>query len=201
MGQHGWPFASVDSFPKATDDPLYNSQHVKDLYLRANPHYEGRFTVPVLWDKKTHTIVNNESSQIIRIFNSAFNKYLPEEKQNLDYYPERLQKKIDELNDWIYSNINSKNSNFYCFWNHPSSRFIDGVYRAGFATTQEAYDKAVKEVFNGLDKVEAVLTESGDYLLGDTLTEADVRLWVSIVCSVSFCHATVYLMRTHIGPF
>jgi putative glutathione S-transferase len=163
MGEHGWPFASVDAFPEATEDPLHNSEHVKDLYYRADPDFEGKFTVPVLWDKKTHTIVNNESSEIIRMLNSAFNDFLPEERKKLDYYPEALRNKIDELNRWIYSDINN------------------GVYRTGFATTQDVYAKTVKEVFNGLDKVEAILAQSGDYLLGDTLTEADIRLWVTIV--------------------
>src|SRR5258708_26653090 len=103
MGEFGWPFGSVDPFPGATDDPLYDSQHIKDLYFRADPHYQGKFTVPVLWDMKLGTIVNNESSEIIRILNSAFNQYLPEEKQKLDYYPEPLRNEIDELNRWIYS--------------------------------------------------------------------------------------------------
>jgi putative glutathione S-transferase len=107
MGEHGWPFASVDAFPEATEDPLHNSEHVKDLYYRADPDFEGKFTVPVLWDKKTHTIVNNESSEIIRMLNSAFNDFLPEERKKLDYYPEALRNKIDELNRWIYSDINS----------------------------------------------------------------------------------------------
>jgi putative glutathione S-transferase len=162
MGQNGWPFASVDQFPGANEDPLYNSQHVKDLYFKANPDYEGRFTVPVLWDKKDHTIVNNESSEIIRMFNTAFNDFIPDDKKALDFYPENLRSQIDELNDWIYPGINN------------------GVYRSGFATSQEAYSKAVKEVFESLDKVEKIL-EGKEYLLGDRLTEADIRLWVTIV--------------------
>lgn len=108
MGSNGWPFANVDSFPGATDDPLYKSGHVKDLYFKANPDYDGRFTVPVLWDKKTHTIVNNESSEIIRIFNTAFNEFISEKEKSLDYYPEDLRSQIDELNDWIYPGINSE---------------------------------------------------------------------------------------------
>jgi len=107
MGENGWPFATVDPFPEATHDPLYSSKHIKDLYFRADPHYEGKFTVPVLWDKKTHTVVNNESSEIIRMLNSAFDDFLPEEKKKLNYYPEPLRKEIDELNHWIYSDINS----------------------------------------------------------------------------------------------
>jgi glutathionyl-hydroquinone reductase len=107
MGPDGWPFASVDPFPDADVDPLYQSQHVKDLYLRADPDYSGRFTVPVLWDKKHHTIVNNESSEIIRMLNSDFNAILPEEKARLDFYPEELRKDIDEMNEWVYDQINS----------------------------------------------------------------------------------------------
>ncbi|KAH9478681.1 Glutathione S-transferase omega-like 2 [Psilocybe cubensis] len=162
MGAHGWPFAQVDPFPAADEDPLYKSQHVKDLYLKADPDYSGRFTVPVLWDKKQHTIVNNESSEIIRIFNTAFNEFLPAEKAALDYYPEDLRAQIDEVNEWVYPNINN------------------GVYRSGFATTQEAYSKAVVEVFEALDKAEKLLTGK-DYLIGNKLTEADIRLWVTII--------------------
>ncbi len=107
MGAEGWPFASVDDFPGADADPLYQSQHVKDLYLRADPNYSGRFTVPVLWDKKQNTIVNNESSEIIRMFNSEFNSLVPEDKAKLDLYPEKLRKEIDGVNEWVYDQINS----------------------------------------------------------------------------------------------
>ncbi|KAF9476950.1 glutathione S-transferase [Pholiota conissans] len=162
MGANGWPFASVDAFPGAGGDPLYQSAHVKDLYFKADPNYGGRFTVPVLWDKKNHTIVNNESSEIIRIFNTAFNEFISSDKAALHYYPEELRAQIDGVNEWIYPNINN------------------GVYRAGFATTQEAYEKAVKDVFDALDKAEKLL-EGKDYLIGDRLTEADIRLWVTII--------------------
>ncbi|KAF8893216.1 glutathione S-transferase [Gymnopilus junonius] len=162
MGSLGWPFSQVSPFPGADEDPLYKSEHVRDLYLKADPDYGGRFTVPVLWDKKLHTIVNNESSEIIRIFNTAFNDLLPAEKAALDYYPKELRAEIDSVNEWIYPGINN------------------GVYRSGFATTQEAYSNAVLEVFESLDKVEKLLTGK-DYLIGNRLTEADVRLWVTIV--------------------
>ncbi|KAF9525068.1 glutathione S-transferase [Crepidotus variabilis] len=162
LGPDGWPFALVDEYPGATVDPLYGSRHVKDLYFRADLNYTGRFTVPILWDKKTHTIVNNESSEIIRIFNTAFNDFLPDNKKVLDFYPEDSRPKIDELNEWIYSGINN------------------GVYRAGLAITQEEYLKAVREVFESLDRVEKIL-EGKEYLLGDKLTEADIRLYVTIV--------------------
>ncbi|KAH6917925.1 glutathione S-transferase [Coprinopsis sp. MPI-PUGE-AT-0042] len=162
MGSNGWPFASADTFPGADNDPLYQSQHVKDLYLKADPSYSGRFTVPVLWDRKHETIVNNESSEIIRIFNTAFNELIPDEKAKLDLYPDNLRSEIDPLNDWVYHGINN------------------GVYRSGFATTQEAYDKAVREVFESLDKVEKIL-DGKDYLVGNQLTEADIRLFVTII--------------------
>ncbi|TFK26574.1 glutathione S-transferase [Coprinopsis marcescibilis] len=162
MGAHGWPFASVDAFPASDPDPLHQAQHVKDLYLKADPNYTGRFTVPILWDKKTDTIVNNESSEIIRIFNTAFNELVPADKAALDYYPEELRAEIDSLNEWVYNGINN------------------GVYRSGFATTQSAYEKAVHEVFDSLDKVEKFL-EGKDYIVGNRLTEADIRLWVTIV--------------------
>ncbi len=186
MGQNGWPFASVDIFPAADPDPLYNSQHVKDLYIKADPNYEGRFTVPVLWDKKTHTIVNNESSEIIRIFNSAFNELLTDHRKKLDFYPENLREKIDEVNGWIYPNINSKQFgiNISLFLVELTllvyTTLLDGVYRAGFASSQEAYSKAVKEVFDALDKAEKIL-EANEYLVGNIFTEADIRLWVTLV--------------------
>ena len=112
MGTNGWPFRRDDDeesiFPAADPDPLYHSAHVKDLYFRADPDYSGRFTVPVLWDKKLKTIVNNESSEIIRIFNEGFNELLPKEKAGLDFYPEELRKGIDEVNEWVYTQINSE---------------------------------------------------------------------------------------------
>jgi putative glutathione S-transferase len=127
MGTQGWPFASVDQFPGADVDPLYNSDHVRDLYLKVEPNYSGRFgtcisctmtmyveifcayrfTVPVLWDKKNNTIVNNESSEIIRMFNTAFNDFIIPDKAALDYYPANLRAEIDGVNEWIYPNINS----------------------------------------------------------------------------------------------
>ena len=112
MGKQGWPFANVDPFPAAGVDPIMHAEHVKDLYLHTAPDYDGRFTVPVLWDKKLGTIVNNESSEIIRIFNSAFNELIPEDKAKLDIYPENLRPEIDELNAWVYDNINSCVSSF-----------------------------------------------------------------------------------------
>ena len=130
MGSHGWPFANVDAFPAAGVDPINHAEHVKDLYLAVNPDYDGRcviyickinaktcivlltsllsFTVPVLWDKKHSAIVNNESSEIIRIFNTAFNDIIEPEKAKLDIYPENLRAEIDELNEWVYDGVNSE---------------------------------------------------------------------------------------------
>ncbi|PIL23138.1 hypothetical protein GSI_14447 [Ganoderma sinense ZZ0214-1] len=157
-----WAFAKIDPFPGVDDDPLYGSSYLKELYLKANPEYKGRFTVPVLWDKKTETIVNNESSEIIRFFNTAFNHLLPADKAALDLYPEPRRKEIDELNEWVYNTVNN------------------GVYKAGFATTQKAYEDAVVPLFDSLDRLEKILAGK-DYLVGNQLTEADVRLFVSII--------------------
>ncbi|EGO03856.1 hypothetical protein SERLA73DRAFT_130409 [Serpula lacrymans var. lacrymans S7.3] len=162
MGKDGWPFASVDAYPGADVDPLYNASHVKDLYFKADPDYTGRFTVPVLWDKKNHTIVNNESSEIIRVFNTAFNDIIPADKAAIDIYPEAHRAEIDSINEWVYDTVNN------------------GVYKSGFAQSQEAYEKAVVPLFNSLDRLEKILTGK-DYLVGNTLTEADVRLFVTII--------------------
>ncbi|KAL5522582.1 GTO2 [Sanghuangporus baumii] len=166
MGEHGWPFANVDPFPAAGVDPINHAEHIKDLYLKADPNYSGRFTVPVLWDKKHQTIVNNESSEIIRIFNSVFNELIEDEqKRKVDIYPEGLRKEIDELNEWVYDGINN------------------GVYKSGFASTQAAYEKAVTQVFDSLDRIEKILEakKNKEFLIGNQLTEADVRLFVTIV--------------------
>jgi len=162
MDADGWPFANVDPFPGADVDPIHGASHLKELYLRVQPDFDGRFTVPLLWDKQQDTIVNNESSEIIRIFNSAFNHLLPAEQATLDLYPESLRKEIDALNEWVYDTVNN------------------GVYKSGFAQTQQAYETAVLPLFESLDRLEGILTGK-DYLVGDRLTEADVRLFVTIV--------------------
>ncbi|OBZ67651.1 Glutathione S-transferase omega-like 2 [Grifola frondosa] len=191
MGCDGWPFANVDAFPGATTDPLHNAEHVKDLYLRADPEYDGRFTVPVLWDKKTGTIVNNESSEIIRMFNSAFNALLPADKAAVDIYPEAHRAEIDGINEWVYDTVNN------------------GVYKAGFASTQAAYEAAVVPLFASLDRLEKMLTGK-DYLVGDRLTEADVRLFVTILywnnpafsmtCNFEHIKTHYYWSHTFINP-
>jgi putative glutathione S-transferase len=107
MDSMGWPFAKVDAFPGAQDDPLYGSEHIKDLYLRAEPSFSGRFTVPVLWDSVHQTIVNNESSEIIRIFYHAFDSLNPVKRIDNELLPENLKGEIDEVNAWVYDLINS----------------------------------------------------------------------------------------------
>ena len=151
MLDEGWVFD--DSFPEATKDHIYNFKYLREIYLRADSKITATVTVPVLWDKKTETIVNNESSEIIRIFNSAFNNLT---NNHNDYYPLVKKKKIDELNSLIYKNINN------------------GVYKSGFAVTQKAYDNAVTNLFKTLDIIEEILCKS-KYLLGEDYNEADLR--------------------------
>ncbi|KAG1826633.1 glutathione S-transferase [Suillus variegatus] len=162
MGAQGWPFKNADpSWEDADNDPEHpNFQHVKDLYLLADPNYGGRFTVPVLWDKKLNTVVNNESSEIIRIFNTAFNHLIPADKAAIDIYPEAHRQEIDSINEWVYDTVNN------------------GVYKSGFAQSQSAYENAVYALFKSLDRIEEIL-KGKDYLVGNTLTEADIRLFVT----------------------
>ncbi len=156
MGENGWTFQHEEG---ATGDTLYGLDFLHQLYTKADPTYSGRVTVPVLWDKQEQTIVNNESSEIIRMLNSAFDAWGDDK---VDFYPEQLRSEIDELNAQIYPAINN------------------GVYRAGFATTQEAYQEAVEELFAALDKIEDRLSRQR-YLVGDRITEADWRLFTTLV--------------------
>ncbi len=152
----GWVF---DNSTPQYQDTLLGKNYLHEIYTLAQSDYTGRVTVPVLWDKKRQTIVNNESSEIIRMFNSAFAAFTD---NTTDYYPVPLRAKIDTLNDLIYRTVNN------------------GVYRAGFATTQQAYEEAVDAVFKTLDHLEERLA-SQRYLLGDRLTEADWRLFPTLV--------------------
>ncbi|KAG8940318.1 S-glutathionyl-(chloro)hydroquinone reductase [Tulasnella sp. 424] len=164
MTDLGWAFKKADErhIDGVEEDPLYGSSHLRELYFKANPSYEGRFTVPTLWDKKTETIVNNESSEIIRMLNNAFNDFLPEDKASLDLYPEELRADIDGVNEWVFSTVNL------------------GVYKVGFATSQSAYEEAIKPLFASLDRLESLLKDK-EYLVGGRLTEADVRLFPTLV--------------------
>ncbi|WVO14871.1 hypothetical protein L204_102510 [Cryptococcus depauperatus] len=152
-----------DSFPGATVDHVNGFSHLRDLYFKAQPDYSARYTVPIIWDKKTHAIVNNESGEIIRFLNTAFNDQIAEDKAKLDLYPEELRKEIDEINEWVYNDINN------------------GVYKSGFATNQQAYETAVTALAKALDRVDGILKDGREYLVGGRLTEADIRLYTTIV--------------------
>ncbi|PKU22730.1 glutathione S-transferase family protein [Telmatospirillum siberiense] len=158
LTDEGWRFGD---YPGADRDGVNGAAYLHELYSRADPHYTGRATVPVLWDKQRKTIVNNESADILRMFNSGFGALAT---PAFDFYPADLQGAIDSLNGEIYPRLNN------------------GVYRAGFATTQGAYEEAVGDVFSMLDALETRL-QSGDgpYLFGGRLTEADIRLFVTLV--------------------
>ena len=156
MGEHGWTF---DQSQGSTGDTLDGIDFLHQRYTHDDPHYTGRVTVPVLWDKQEQRIVNNESSQIIRIFNSDFDDLTG---NRLDLYPEPLRVKIDALNERIYPAVNN------------------GVYRAGFATSQGAYEEAFDALFSELDTLEQLL-DGQRYLGGEYLTEADIRLFTTIV--------------------
>ena len=153
----GWTFDT--DFPGATGDTLFGLPYARDIYTRANPNFTGRVTVPILWDKERETIVSNESAEIIRMFNSAFNAITGNSD---DYYPAQLHDRIEKVNARVYDTLNN------------------GVYKAGFATTQEAYDAAVHPLFDTLDWIEDILSQNR-YLAGDRMTEADWRLFTTLV--------------------
>ena len=157
MLENGWTFE--ESFPGTTSDHLFSKQYLYQIYLKADSNYSGRVTVPVLWDKKNQTIVSNESSEIIRMFNYSFNELTG---NNLDFYPEKFQEKIDEINDFTYHNINN------------------GVYKVGFATKQSVYEEELDRLFNALDQVEEML-EQNTYLLGSEMLECDLRLFPTLL--------------------
>ena len=157
MLENGWTFE--ESFPGTTSDHLFSKQYLYQIYLKADSNYSGRVTVPVLWDKKNQTIVSNESSEIIRMFNYSFNELTG---NNLDFYPEKFQEKIDEINDFTYHNINN------------------GVYKVGFATKQSVYEEELDRLFNALDQVEEML-EQNTYLLGGEMLECDLRLFPTLL--------------------
>ena len=156
MGDKGWTFAEGAG---VIADPIVNASYLYEVYVAAKPDYTGRVTVPILWDKKTNTIVSNESSEIIRMLNSAFDEV---GATDVSFLPSELLAEIDTINEFVYSAVNN------------------GVYKAGFATTEAAYKEAVVMLFDALDTLEVRLANQR-YLLGDTITEADWRLFTTLV--------------------
>jgi glutathionyl-hydroquinone reductase len=171
-GKTGWEFGTA---AHGTQDSANGKATLAEIYLIADPHYTGRVSVPVFWDKQRRTIVNNESSEIIRMLNAAFDAFTD---VRADYYPAALRSEIDAVNDLIYPNINN------------------GVYRAGFATSQEAYEEAAKAIFEILDRIEERLSRQR-YLVGGQITEADWRLFTTLVRfdSVYYSHFKCNLRR------
>ncbi len=156
MREHGWTFIEDTG---VVADPLFQATYMHQVYTKADPNYSGRVTIPVLWDKQQNVMVSNESSEIIRMFNSAFDQIGAKPG---DYYPEALRAEIDSINAHVYDNINN------------------GVYKAGFATSQKAYELAVFPLFEALDELEHRLANNR-YLLGDQVTEADWRLFTTLI--------------------
>lgn len=156
MSDDGWTFEPGDN---VIADPIFNAKYLHEIYTAAQTDFTGKVTVPILWDRKTATIVNNESSEIIRMFNSAFDQV---GALSGDFCPPELLAQIDEINDFIYPNINN------------------GVYRAGFATSQKAYNEAVIDLFSALDTLEERLAKQR-YLIGSRITEADWRLFTTLI--------------------
>lgn len=157
LTDQGWQFGG---YPGADEDSLNGARYMHELYTRADPQISGRATVPVLWDKQTGTIVNNESADIVRMLNSAFAGIVD---QGPDLYPDDLATEIEALNAYLYTDLNN------------------GVYQAGFASSQPAYEEAYDKVFATLDELESRLADGRRYLFGDRLTESDVRLFVTLV--------------------
>ncbi|MDM9384532.1 glutathione S-transferase family protein [Chlorogloeopsis sp. ULAP01] len=164
MSDKGWMFSKA---PGAIPDRVNHAQYLQEIYVKADPKYTGRVTVPVLWDQQTQTIVNNESREIMRMFDVEFAQLAT---QKIDLYPHDLQQKIDETIDAIYLPINA------------------GVYRSGFATSQAAYEEAVTELFESLDQWEIVLSKQR-YLCGDQLTEADICMFTTLYRFDSVYHS------------
>jgi putative glutathione S-transferase len=157
LGDEGWRFGD---YPGATRDAVNGATYLHEIYTRAAPHHTGRATVPVLWDKERRTIVNNESADILRMFNDGFGALGDD---HVDLYPASLRSEIDGLNEPLYRKLNN------------------GVYRAGFATTQRAYEDAFRDVFAMLDELEGRLGDGRAFLFGETVTETDIRLFVTLI--------------------
>ncbi|MBT9384358.1 glutathione S-transferase family protein [Pseudooceanicola sp. CBS1P-1] len=177
LGNQGWAFGG---YPGAEEDPLFAAGHLHELYTRADPHYTGRATVPVLWDEKLGVMVNNESADIVRMFDTAFEHLVP---SDLRLYPQDLAEEIDVLNPRIYDLLNN------------------GVYKAGFASTQEAYDEAVEGVFTMLGELEERLGNQGPYLFGERLTETDIRTFVTLIRFDAAYHGIFKTNRRQIADY
>ncbi len=175
MSTEGWRFGG---YPGAEADPLFGASYLHEIYTRADPHFTGRATVPVLWDMERDVLVNNESADILRMFDTAFEHIVP---SDLRLYPEDLADEIDALNPRIYNQLNN------------------GVYKAGFASTQDAYDEAAKGVFAMLDELEGRL--SGDFLFGERLTETDIRAFVTLIRFDAPYHGLFKLNRKRIADY
>jgi len=156
MAEHGWTFKAADG---VIADPVSHANYAYEIYRAADPHYSGRVTIPILWDRHSNTIVSNESSEIIRMFNSAFD---PLGASPGDFYPPDLRAEIDTINERVYDTVNN------------------GVYKCGFATSQDAYDESIGPLFDTLDWLESLLSER-TYLTGERLTEADWRLFTTLI--------------------
>jgi glutathionyl-hydroquinone reductase len=154
--ERGWAFHEG---PGHSHDPVNGFKFLSEAYEATDPGYNGRVTVPVLWDRETKRIVTNSDDDLLRMFNREFAEFAGDDH---DFYPEELREEIDRINDTVYQHVNN------------------GVYRAGFATRQEPYERAVRRLFDALDELDARLA-SRRYLLGDRLTEADIRLWVTLI--------------------
>ena len=176
MLDQGWNFAAG---PGVVADPIHHAHAMHEIYHHANPHYTGRVTVPVLWDRERATIVNNESAEILRMFNSAFDAL---GALHGDYYPEDLRSDIDSINERIYHTLNN------------------GVYRCGFAVSQEAYDEAVTQLFDTLDWLEERLSRQR-YLAGARLTEADIRAFPTLVRFDTVYHSHFKCMRQRVVEY
>ena len=175
LGPQGWEFAG---YPGADADPLFGAQYLHQIYTRADPQISGRATVPVLWDMQRNVLVNNESADIVRMFDTAFEHLVP---SSLRLYPADLADQIDALNQRLYDQLNN------------------GVYKAGFAQSQAAYDEAVEGVFALLDELEDRLT--GDYLFGDRPTETDIRAFVTLIRFDAAYHGLFKTNRRQIADY
>jgi glutathionyl-hydroquinone reductase len=175
LGDQGWSFGG---YPGADEDPLFGAQFMHQIYTRVDPAFTGRATVPVLWDEQQGVIVNNESADILRMLNTAFEGLVP---GTVDLYPEALRPEIDALNPVLYDRLNN------------------GVYKSGFASSQQAYDEAVEGVFETLDMLEARV--AGDFLFGDAVTETDVRLFVTLIRFDAAYHGIFKTNRARIADY